>query len=224
MATKYEEQEKKSKRIYPNTNNGITPRAFMKKHIKFKFDYLRRFFKFPRRRENAMPLLVRGFTLIEILIYVSMLVIVSVFVINTILIMTKSFGSIKTTRIINTSSEVAMERMIGEIRLADSIDVNLSDFDSHPGKLILNTIDPFTEAVTTIEFSISGNTLQVKKGASSAVPLTAYDVRVNNLIFKRLINSTVSEAIKIELELESGKGNNIKSSKFYSTVVLRRSY
>ncbi len=105
----------------------------------------------------------RGFSAIEMVIYVAILGMVSIFVVNTILIIIKSFNGFRASSDLNTNGEIAMERMVREIRLADDVDSAISVFDINPGHLILNTIDPNTELATTIEFFASTTALMMKE-------------------------------------------------------------
>lgn len=158
-------------------------------------------------------------------IYVAILGMVSIFVVNTILIIIKSFNGFRASSDLNTNGEIAMERMVREIRLADSIGAG-SVFDSHPGHLILNTIDPNTELATTIEFFASTTALMIKEGSQGAIALTSENVELVNLVFREVATSTdlKSKAVKIEMEIRSKRPNFPKAAKFYSTIVLRRSY
>ncbi|OGZ35133.1 MAG: hypothetical protein A3A94_00625 [Candidatus Portnoybacteria bacterium RIFCSPLOWO2_01_FULL_43_11] len=166
----------------------------------------------------------KGFTLLETIIYAVIFALISILVINMILMMTKSFSAFRVTRNINNSSEVAMERLVREIRWADDINAAESVFDSHPGKLVLNTIDPVTDLATTIEFFVSNGALMVREGISDAQPLISSKTEVTNFVFRQIIGSSVSKAVKVELELQSGQGDFQKKEKFYNSAILRRSY
>ncbi len=159
-------------------------------------------------------------------IYVAILGMVSIFVVNTILIIIKSFNGFRASSDLNTNGEIAMERMVREIRLADDVDSAISVFDINPGHLILNTIDPNTELATTIEFFASTTALMIKEGSQSAIALTSENVELVNLVFREVATSTdlKSKAVKIEMEIRSKRPNFPKAAKFYSTIVLRRSY
>ncbi|OGZ33341.1 MAG: hypothetical protein A3I88_00660 [Candidatus Portnoybacteria bacterium RIFCSPLOWO2_12_FULL_39_9] len=165
----------------------------------------------------------RGFTFIEIIIYVAVLAVFSILVVDIILVLTESFGRFKTANRINSSAEVALERMVREIRLADDIDVSGSILNVSPGRLILKTIDPLTETTVQKEIFLAAAALTLQGDLSSPQSLTGSKVEATSLIF-RLIETPLSKAIKIELELQSGEGNLQKSEKFYNTAILRRSY
>lgn len=168
----------------------------------------------------------KGFSLVEMLIYAAILAVVSIFIVNSILMITKSFNNYRAWRNVNAAGEAAMERMAREIKLADSINAGTSVFDSNPGRLSLNTIDPDTETATTIEFYASGNILMVKEGVQSGVVLTPSGVELTNIIFREVAVSTntKSKAIRIEMEIRSGTGSYQKTARFYDTAILRRSY
>lgn len=167
----------------------------------------------------------RGFSLVETIIYVGILAAFSIFLINSILLIVKSFNNYKSWQRINAGAEVAMERMTREIKLADSIN-GLSVFDISPGRLVLNTINPDTEAATTIEFYVFGTSLMVKEGSQAGVSLTPSNTEIASLIFRVVAASTdlKSKAARIEFELRSSGARYQKTEKFYDTAILRRSY
>ncbi len=168
----------------------------------------------------------RGFSLIEALVYTAILGVVSIFVVNSILLIIKSFNNYQLTNQASMAGEVAMERITREIRLANDIDKTNSVFNVNPGRLSLLTINPDTQAPTTIDFFISGSALMIKEGGDSPSILTPANVVLANLIFREVATSTnfVSKAVKIEMEIRSSRGNYQKSVKFYDTTVLRGSY
>jgi len=167
----------------------------------------------------------KGITLIEMLVYVTLLSFISFFMVLSIFRILDSYNGYRVNRYINVSGVTAMERIVREIRLADDI-LGATVFDTNPGVLSLNTIDPGTEAATTIEFSVSSDQLMVNEGAGTPVALTSTGLEVTNLVFREVAPATNphSKAIKIELELRGQRGNHDKSIKFYNTVLLRRSY
>ncbi len=168
----------------------------------------------------------KGFSIVEMLIYAAILASVSIFVVNSILMIVKSFNNYRAWRYVNVSGEAAMERITREIKLADDIQESTSVFDSSPGSLVLNTIDPDTESATTMEFYVSDSSLMIKEGGAAGVALTPSAVNLTSLIFREVATSTntKSKAIKIEMEVRSGEGIYQKTEKFYDTAVLRRSY
>ena len=157
-----------------------------------------------------------GYTLLEILVYASLLALVIALMANSIASLTRVLITIKGERAVRMSAETALERVVREVRFAETINIGASTFDTHPGTLVLTTIDPFTEAAQTVTFSVSGGRITIQKGAGPLEYLTSNDVTLTNLIFRYITNGTVSKAIRTELTI-GGKS-------FYSTSVLRRSY
>lgn len=156
----------------------------------------------------------KGFSLIEMLIYTAILVAVLIVVGFGLLMMTKTFGDIRLLNKINNSAEIAMERMIREIRLANDIDAS-SIFDVHPGQLKLKTVDSSGNP-TTITFYLSEGKLMVQEEGSAGESLTSPRVSVERLVFYQIFNQNISKAIKIEF--------TINGKNFYDTAVTRGSY
>jgi len=168
----------------------------------------------------------RGFSLIETLVYTAILAAVSIFIVASILMITRSFNNYRVWQQTSVAGEMAMERMVREIRLADNIRKTTSVFDSSSGHLSLDTIDIDTEAATTIDFYASSTALAIKKGGQNAANLLPADISLTSLIFREVATSTntKSKAIRIEMELRGGRGTYQKTLRFYDTAILRRSY
>ena len=157
----------------------------------------------------------RGYTLIEALVYIALIVLITVVLIQTLVFLTQGFRQAKGLRVVRLSAETALERIVREIRFADGVTVVGSIFDTHPGTLVLSSIDPITETPQTITITASGSALAIQKDAGTPALLTPTTVTVENIVF-RYITTPLSEAVKIELRIN---GEN-----FYSTALLRRSY
>lgn len=158
----------------------------------------------------------RGYTLIEAIVYLSILMIISTLVISAILSTAKVVAEAQDIRNVHTAAETAMERIAREIRFADSVTTGSSVLGSNPGTLVLSSIDPVSEAAQTITFGISGNRITIQKNSTGADYLTPESVAITNLIFRH-IATTTPQAIKIEMGVEN-------THNFYNTVILRRSY
>ena len=157
-----------------------------------------------------------GFTLLEILVYASLLALMIALIANSFAALARIVIDAKADRAVRASAEAALERISREVRFAETVDLGASVLDAHPGVLALTTIDPFTDAARTVTFALSGSRITVQKDATPVEYLTATGATVSNLVFRRITNGTVSEAIRTEL--------TVNGENFYSTVVLRRSY
>ncbi|MFC1751700.1 PilW family protein [Patescibacteria group bacterium] len=168
----------------------------------------------------------KGFSMMEMVVYIAILAIVSILVVSSMLKMMSVYNGYRVSRSINIAGSTAMERITREIRLADNVVSTDSIFETHPGILKLDTIDPVSEVATTIEFFASSTQLMIKEGANPADVLTPPAIELTNLVFREVATSTNlnSKAIKVEVELKGERGNYEKTTKFYNTVILRRSY
>src|SRR3989344_5301997 len=73
-----------------------------------------------------------GFTLIEMVVYTTIVAIIFVVAVNTILLTSAAWGSARVKRNILNQGNAALELMLREIRLADSINTNGSTFGVNP--------------------------------------------------------------------------------------------
>lgn len=137
-----------------------------------------------------------------------------VVVVNVLLITAKSYGNLKTSRNINNSIITSFERMTRDIKSAEDIIIAESVFNTHPGKLILQS------SATTTEFYLSNGILRVKEDGVDTGPLSQQESSIDSLIFKLLDNGT-SKAVRIEMIMSITYKNITKTKKFYTTAVLR---
>lgn len=160
----------------------------------------------------------KGFSLIETVIYVSLLAIILVVLINTIFTMNRLYRYLNLSRHIQTSAITALDRMVRDIRDAESVNVGASTLGTSPGVLTLNTTTSSNNP-QTFQFFVSNGVLIVKQDEVDIGPLTLSDVVVDNLIFRHIVTG-VSKAVKIEMTLKAGTS----TANFYATAVLRDSY
>lgn len=160
----------------------------------------------------------KGFTLLELVIYVSILSLLMITVVTVLISMSQAYTTLKTSKNLNHAAVVSLERITREIRSAKSVIEGQSVFDSTPGRLYLQT-----SVSTTTEFYIDEGLLKVDINDVYQGPLTTEDVTINSLVFT-FSTTTNSQAVGVSLILESGVGERFRSEHFYSTVVLRGSY
>lgn len=158
----------------------------------------------------------------EAVVYVAVLAFISVVAINSIILFQNLFLEMKKSRNVNNAAELAMGRMLKEIKNATDIQGGESVFDSNPGRLTLSSLDASGNAVT-IEFYVENNVLKIKENGAAAGSLLPGNITPDNLIFRQ-ISGTRSEGVKIEMTLRDGRGKNPLVRNFYSTGILRGSY
>lgn len=166
----------------------------------------------------------KGFTLIEILVYVIIFSLVFVFMLNTILTVVKIYNRFRITKDLKINAEFSLEKMTREIKLANDIDSSKSVFNSNPGKLYLNSVNQLSGVSEIVEIEVLGNALALKKNNFLIDFFTSSSTEVTNLVFRKIESSTSTKAVKIELELISKRGSEQKSEKFYTTAILKNGY
>ncbi len=164
----------------------------------------------------------RGYSLIEIVIYTILLTLLAGAATDMLFSLSSATRSLQSLEAVDESAQSSLERIVRETRGSLSIDTLRSTLGTSPGDLYLNSID-VNGASTTVEFFMTGQSIHIKEAGIDLGPLTADNVRVTNLVFRR-IATTTSQAVKIELTLESGTSTNYFSKNFYSSAVLRGSY
>src|SRR3989344_3109229 len=142
--------------------------------------------------------LMRGYTLLEIVVYVSILAVVAVLVVGSILSIYQAFAKTRVERRLALNGDVALETIIRDVRAAESFDAGISVFGTNPGVLQIN---------------IGGPTEN----------LTSSDVSVTNLIFYATSTDN-SKMIRVEFTLEAGSGKFQKTKNFYGSAVMRGAY
>ncbi len=161
----------------------------------------------------------RGFTLIEMLIYIFILILMLGVIMNITISVINSGKIVKALRNIENSTLTSFERISRELRQAESVNLSSSVLSVHPGHLVLVGTDDFG-APRTVEFRLSGNVLMLRENGIDVGALTEPNTRVTELIFRRFVNSN-SEGIRTEITLESGTSTSYRSSKFYYSAIIR---
>ncbi|MDD2935249.1 MAG: hypothetical protein PHX25_02120 [Candidatus Pacebacteria bacterium] len=165
--------------------------------------------------------LMRGFSLLEILIYISVLVLVLFIVINTTLMMFDSYANIKMSQRINQTASGILERVVVETKWSRGLAVSGNVFNSDSGALVLSVVDDegnFSEK----KFFLEGSDLKMMEGVD-VVTLNLPGVSVNRF-YLSLVDNGISKLVKIEMDLSTQRKDIVKSETFYNSVVMREIY
>lgn len=169
----------------------------------------------------------KGFTLVEMLIYLFIMTIISIALIQSLIIVFKSNRASFADANIRNSAYSAMEAMIREIRASQTIDAaNSILYPSSAGVLQLDQIDSSGNPYIVKFATSSAQTLNLYEGSTTPTfvgPLTLNGTKVLALIFNS-INTGNSQAVRIQLELGATVNGISESQWFYSTIILRGSY
>lgn len=163
----------------------------------------------------------RGYSLIEMVIYIAILVFIMVVVINILFNIVSSQKKFKSARSVENSASYTLERINREVRDAVSIDVANSIFGTNPGSLKLTGVDANGNS-RTVEFFVSSSTVHIKENGVDLGRLTQADAQVTNLVFTRITN-THSDSVRTVMTVASGTTTNYRAENFYATTILRGS-
>lgn len=158
-----------------------------------------------------------GFTLIEMLVYISILTLVSGGALTLLFSLGDQINAARAERLLSHSAQTALERMLYDIKEADYADIFLSDFDVTPGVLRV------VQVASTTEFSVAANTLYYAKDDVNQGPLTDDRVSVDSLYFYHYDNS-VTELVRIAMTLTVTVGETTITRTFNAATTLRGSY
>lgn len=161
-----------------------------------------------------------GYTLIELLLYISLAGILLVS-------LTMFFGMsvdarIKTQSVteVNQQGALAMDYIQQTVRNATSISAPAAAASGSS----LTVVVPTGSLSPTI-FNLSGSILQVKEGSAAAISLTNDDVQVTNLTFTNLTRSGTDGVVRISFTVSRtnpGGRNEYDFSKTFTTTVAIR--
>ena len=160
----------------------------------------------------------KGFSLVELIIYIAILSIVVSSLTLTGLSLMSTFAHVQARADIAETASIALEHMIREIRFAHDVDTALSTLLVHPGVLVLNTSDDVgTE--TTASFSLSNGRIVMSEDGGDLTPLTRSSVTITNLVFTRVLG-TNTQAIRIEFTAERPVRDSTLTKAFQTFIVL----
>ena len=171
---------------------------------------------------NIQSKKMKGFSVIELLVYIGILTMALVVIVISVSSFGDVYNRIKGRQALIRSGSYAVERMIREIRSAESVTVGASTLGSHPGRLTLS-IPLSGGSFKTSEFALSGGSIVLTENSVVTGSLTQSDITVSELVFTR-IQTDVSEAVKLDLTLSQDMAGTVITSSFHGTAVLRASY
>lgn len=149
---------------------------------------------------NELGIRNKGFTLIEILIYISVLAIIVLAVSSFFLWTSRSGAKITAMREVIDNSRRAMEIMTYEIKESKSIYSPTSILT----QLSLETTHhlPLGETSSYIDFYLCGTQICLKKESESPIALTSNRVRVINLVFSQIATTSTVPSIQINFKID----------------------
>lgn len=164
-----------------------------------------------------------GFSLIELLIYISVLTLIILAAGSLFLSASRSSRKAKAARETIDNARRVIEVMTHEIREAKSIYTPTSVLSFGDGQLSLETTKycPEGEVSTYIDFYICEQRLCLKKESQNPIALTSDRVEIEHLKFYRVATSSIQISLKINYKSLSTRPEDHFSINTTSTVSLR---
>lgn len=159
----------------------------------------------------------KGFSVIEVVIYLSMLITVSVLVIQNIITLFKNYNIVKAHQEIESNAINILDKLNRDIKESETVVIDQSYFYIPQGVLVLNN------ATNTMKFSLDENKIKYYKNENYIGNISTKNVSVND--FKiYYISSTSTEAIRVDLgfSIQPHLSEEIINKNFHTTIQLRR--
>ena len=134
----------------------------------------------------------------------------------------KAYAFTTEKRQIAIDANLAIERMVREIRQASSVDTGVSSFGVNPGVLLLNSTDA-TGNPKSVKFSVVNDVISITENNILTGGITSGLTKITNLTFTKL-TSLVGTAIKIDLTVQDTHGSTTTTASFHDTAVMRGVY
>lgn len=165
----------------------------------------------------------KGFTFVELLIYIGFLSMFLTVMINCVVLFSKSWAVIRANRALNTSAVSLLERITRDVRNATAINVGASSFATSTGVLTITTKDDAGSFVaTTYKLSTTTNTVLLTQNGVTG-PLTPAEAPVSDLTFWRF-STTQSDGVRIRVTMTGYANGKTATQTFYTSVLSRGQY
>jgi hypothetical protein len=164
---------------------------------------------------------IKGFTLMELLIYIAGLLALGTVMIVLIVQFYTLYKEIIAVPRADRVGLSLVDQITKEVRSADQIDAFNSQFGTTTGVL---DVDSVLNGVTTSKkFSVQNGRVMFQDGASTAVSISPKDLYVSNFNFT-LVTTPISEAVRFNLELQFRTRNATETKAYTGFAILRESY
>jgi prepilin-type N-terminal cleavage/methylation domain-containing protein len=155
----------------------------------------------------------RGFSLLEMLVYVSLVAVLALFLSGTIVTLLKSRGATESQSDVHDSLRFAEEKITQDIRSATTL--------TTPGTAgTTATTLVMTVAGSTITYDVSGGVLRRQVNASAPVNVTSTGISVTSANFTRFENTNPSLAktvVSIQAALVFANGSTSPDKQYSET-------
>jgi type II secretory pathway pseudopilin PulG len=186
------------------------------------FIYLICMNKKPQSNKNNIIFSNKGFSIIEIIIYFSLLGIISILVTDNIITLFKNYNIVRANQEIEYNAISILDKLNKDAHEADNVILGQSSFSVPHGIVALKISSSTNGFITdTKRFYLENGKMNYYKNGVYFGNLSTKNVNISN--FKiNYITGTTTEALKVELSIESNPhlNSSIISKNFYTTIQL----
>ena len=139
----------------------------------------------------------RGFTLLELLIYISILAIITMVIANAFIILNRSRGQVEAKNEVSSNLRFALEKIKREIVIA-------SDLVTPPVRNTGSSTLELVSANQTVRYFASSSLLFRQVNAEAPEQITTAKVKIDTIYFRRLENSNAvlkNKQVSVEIDL-----------------------
>lgn len=143
----------------------------------------------------------RGFTLVELIIYVSIISLIGTAAVHYTLGVSQARNKNEVTQQIQANGRTALQLVSQRIRGATGLNVASSTFDASPGVLTL-TFATSTKNPTVIDLTSENGQLRIQEGTTAPVIITPATMQITNLTFTDLTSSSARANVRVQFTIE----------------------
>ena len=155
----------------------------------------------------------KGFSLIEMLIYVALISVMFLLIIKTILSFTGSYRQLAANRALEHTAINVLERMTRDIRSASDVSVSGG---------ALTVTQTSNNISTTTQFYLQSGVVKIDVNGTYYGPLSISSAPVTNLTFT-VISSSGPKAVKIDMTAQGISGTVTRVKTFHTTIIAKES-
>lgn len=144
---------------------------------------------------------MRGFTLVELLIYIAIFAFLAVGFVSFSIALSNVKAKALVSSEVQSNGRVALGLITQRIKSANGVNLGTSAFGVDPGVLSLSmassTLNP-----TIIDLDQNDGRVRIKEGLQPSVFVTSDSVKVTNFMFTNLSSLSSRENIRVEMNIE----------------------
>ncbi len=164
----------------------------------------------------------KGFTLVETLIYIAGAVIVIGMIVSMLYYAYSWYGRVSEPSRVDQIGSALVNKLLGDIRGGQSIDLPQSSFATNNGTL---TIDTLTPSLTNVikHYALQNGRIIYQENSGDIQYLTPSDITVSQFYLNQA-TTTVSSAIRFSVNIDYLTKTGTSTNTYSGMAILRNSY